>query len=571
MPSPLPSSSNEVSSPSWSIDIFSVENGAELELLARSGNWQVLESSLPISIIEELSENDVWFRTLGSSTALQKFTWRAARIVAGRYAETWRVPPAVLAEALFFPLWPEICVLLACRRVARHLAAQMRPRFLVPLPSADVVCFSQWGVNGAAGLFLAYELQRRGAEVAFVRVGSERPGKADLTFHPSRAIKPLVRLWPFGAGRISPVLICEAGIRRPDAAPPAARTAGRLRQHNVMRRVWLGDALFNPWARPRQRPLSIRFERVAEEGRFMRYRGAFPQAFALRVLEAFWAGPVKDGWANAVRLVERRKTVEVFVCDHHFFESALVAGAVKACGGTVTLLPHSTNPLHRTFRSASSFDAAVATTRLGAAQWSAAFPDKKVSVRPTMMLPPIGRKAAFDPISPLTIVIVGGAEILGGLPCMRIKSHKATYRRFLAVPEAVRRKVNVVFKPKPGWEDEAWFAGEMAGAASVPVAVERRPILKLDHPNMVFVSVTVASSALLEGVAQGIPAVIVADQTAAQYVPVEGSPVAMVPSSGIWAYLDDLSREGAYAALVDAQMAWLSEEIYGEAIGDGAP
>lgn len=518
--------------------------------------------------IERISELGDWSSPPYSPSGTQYLAWRMANRLARRHARPWQIPDEVLAKALLLPVWTEVRTLLACRQVARALATEGSTRFLLPLRSTRFSCFNYWGESDVASLYLAHELQRRGMDAAFVSDEAEARGGVGFTFVPSRAIRPLVQLWPLSFGRKTPLLICEAGIRQSQLRVASAETAQPLRQHHATRRSLFGDALFSSLHRPRQSPLTVSLAKVDESGDADRYIGHFPSDFTRRILDAFWADPAQKGWRNALALIQKRQTKEVLVCDHHFFESAITAGAVKELGGRVTLLPHSSVPVHLAFRTPDSFDAAVAVTADGAKRWAAAFPGKEIESRPGIMLPPFTSEPHFDPSERLTVVMIGGAHRLGGMPLMKIPTHTQTWQDFLDIPEALREKIKLVFKPKPGWEDQEWFARKFpASTLSVECLIEKNSIADLNHPNMVFVCMTTASSAILEGIAKGIPTLIASDQAAENYIPVESSPVAIQRPTETWAQISALTSAAQYEKLASAQMSWARKLVHGDTDG----
>src|SRR5690606_37724217 len=94
---------------SRTLDMLLVENPEALGDLVRDDGWQVLDPPLPSPLIEKLSEEDATLLWLGTSQRSQKLTWRVSKILARRYERDWQVPADVLAEALFFPFWAELC------------------------------------------------------------------------------------------------------------------------------------------------------------------------------------------------------------------------------------------------------------------------------------------------------------------------------------------------------------------------------------------------------------------------------------------------------------------------------
>ena len=549
----------------YQINLYLAPSGQSFSDIAIREKRLLVDTAVFDATIERISELGDWSKPPYSPSGAQKLAWRIANRIARRHARAWQIPDEVLAKALLLPVWTEVRTFLACRQIARALATEGYSRFLLPLQSTRFSCFNYWGESDVARLYLAHELQRRGLDAAFVSDEVETRSGIDFTFVPSKAIRPLVQLWPLGFGRKTSVLICEAGIRQSQMKLARAEAAKPLRQHHATRRSLFGDALFSSFHRPRQAQLTVSLAKVDKAGDSGRYTGHLPSDFIKRILGAFWADPAQKGWKNALALIKKRQTKEVLVCDHHFFESAITAGAVKELGGRVTLLPHSSVPVHLTFRTPDSFDAAVAVTEEGAKRWAAAFADKEIESRPGIMLPPFTGEPHFDSSERLTVVMIGGAHRLGGLPLMKIPTHKQTWRDFLAVPESLQEKIRLVFKPKSGWEDQDWFEREFpASTRSVECLIEKNSIADLKHPNMVFVCMTTASSAILEGIAEGIPTLIASDQTAENYIPVESSPVAIQRPKEIWTQINSLTSATEYKKLASDQMNWARALVHGD-------
>src|SRR5690606_15388327 len=111
---------------------------------------------------------------------------------------------------------------------------------------------------------------------------------------------------------------------------------------------------------------------------------------------------------------------------------------------------------------------------------------------------------------PLSLVVVGGRPTMRNLPILEIEKHEQVYRDFFSGLQQLvdDEKVRVFFKPRGlSGEHEAWLE-EIVGRA----ANWRRELahpMRLDLPNPLYASVSVGSSALLEGVARGIPGLIV--------------------------------------------------------------
>ncbi len=548
---------------------------ADVEAFAAQQRYHLLDNPKIDALIEDISEEARLPRPgpygTGGFSYLSQFypqrlASRVARRIGVRLAPEWGVPPDVIAQALYFPIWSEFCTIsvyrLAARKLRRLDGEQSRPGFLVPLPANDITCFNYWGPNESAKFFLADLLAKAGRRVIFFTVTRRTPAFVQLNFRPSRATRPLSRLWRTGGRNDGTKIVCEAGIRGLDLFLQAMPKIARIRQHSTADQFEFDDALFDVFQLPRREAVAVRLQLQERNDGHARYAVTMPDNFALGALESFWKGMTTKGWQNALNLHDRRGANTAYVCDHFFFESALVGAAMKSRGGQVVLLPHSSAPVHMLARPPSSFDAAVAVTKWSTGLWRSRFPGKPVSTRSDMMLPSPLPSRRFDREAPLSIVVFGGPDRLGAFPMMRLKTHATTCRRLLAMPVELQARIRASYKPKPGWRDDGWSRVWDTGKFNGCWHVERRGTLELSANNAIFVSVTLPSSAFLEGLARGIPAMLIADQRADHYVPIEGSPIPVVASLEAWARFEELTDPANYERLAKAQVDWFRDEMY---------
>jgi hypothetical protein len=239
--------------------------------------------------------------------------------------------------------------------------------------------------------------------------------------------------------------------------------------------------------------------------------------------------------------------VEAHVCDHLFLQSAVVSHAVKECGGTVTLWPHSANASQWNFRCASGFDRIVVVRRATAAKWEGRFREKPVEIVPELLFPHGRAPAAIDPAVPLTVIVIGGACYLSLLPLFNVPAHCRTYRRFFALGDVFADRARVLFKPK--LESPAWLA-EVLGRDIGETPIETRRVVDLNHPNMILVTIDNGSTSMLEGIACGIPGIVVCEQ---EVVPTGDAEFA-------WEAIGRCRDAGHYSALIEKQRQWLNDE-----------
>ena len=245
--------------------------------------------------------------------------------------------------------------------------------------------------------------------------------------------------------------------------------------------------------------------------------------------------PLKDdwlGWLNHVshdyllEIARRcqaevavRRLEEIHVADHPYPESSIMAGTVKGKGGRVVLWAHSTNPAHVLARRPESIDEVHAVTRTGCQEWERSHPEALVVHNASLMLEAPDELPALDPTAPLSLVVIGGKNTLGAMPFVHQSLHEESYRTFFTGVAGLQQELNidVFYKPKGiDGENEEWLE-RIVGSTTGWERIIQHP-LKIDLPNMVYVSISVGSGALLEGLGRGIPCVIVKDFPAREYL-----------------------------------------------------
>lgn len=239
--------------------------------------------------------------------------------------------------------------------------------------------------------------------------------------------------------------------------------------------------------------------------------------------------------------LQQQAIMDAHIGDYLYAEPALVAAKVKDRGGRVHLWPHSTNPVHVEFHDPKHITSIHAVTRSGAAAWKTAVPSATVIHDPGLMLEASAGMAKYDPEQPLSIVVIGGRPIMRNLPIVDIAEHEDLYRRFFKSLEPLvdANKARVFFKPrgKTG-EHEVWLERLVGRSADWDRVLEHPLRMKL--PNQVFVSLSVGSSALLEGATRGVPGLIVREGFARDY---------LATDDGLFEILDVAKAVGQLSAM----------------------
>ncbi len=186
---------------------------------------------------------------------------------------------------------------------------------------------------------------------------------------------------------------------------------------------------------------------------------------------------------KARQLVAAYHLTEAHVCDHPFFDSALVAHAVRENGGTVTLWPHSCNPAFPGLRRPGSVDAVHCVLASAARVWKAQLPDVALSVTSDLWLPRFSgvREVVID--EPLTVVLVANEMISGRVPVLDRGPLEETYRKLFRALSPLAPNVRYVCRPRSN-ANLQWL-WELSGRATDFQYTGMAPSV-IALPNMVF-------------------------------------------------------------------------------------
>ena len=220
--------------------------------------------------------------------------------------------------------------------------------------------------------------------------------------------------------------------------------------------------------------------------------------------------------------LQKLSIMDAHIGDYLYAESELVAAKVKDRGGRVHLWPHSTNPVHVEFHDPNFIASVHAVTKSGCAMWRERIPRADITLQPDLMLPVPKCEVQYVEGAPLSVVVIGGRPIMRNLPILDVESHEQLYREFFGGLSRLQRrgKVKVYFKPRGKTGEHELWLDELLGPDAVWERVLTHP-LKMNLTNPVFVSLSVGSSALLEGLTRGIPGLVVREGFAREYLAAE--------------------------------------------------
>ena len=268
------------------------------------------------------------------------------------------------------------------------------------------------------------------------------------------------------------------------------------------------------------------------------------------------------------KTLQEHAIMDAHIGDYLYAEPALVAQKVKDRGGRVHVWPHSTNPVHIDFHDPAHLTTVNAVTKSGADTWKKALPNVNVVHDSRLMLTPSTELVPHVPGEPTSIVLIGGRPVMRNLPILDIAAHEDLYRRMFQrmAPLVDAGMLKVYFKPRGRTgEHEGWLE-RLVGRAADWERVLDHP-LRMNVVNPVFVSLSVGSSALLEGTMRGIPGFIVREHFARDYLATEEGIFDTITVDEAVGRLRMFSRPGYWSDARTSQIKNLARDL---ASGDGS-
>jgi tetratricopeptide (TPR) repeat protein len=571
-----------------------VPRGSTIELQVRAGRFY--NQSVADERVRELSERENWPEIGDGPNPVAQLARRLSDSYGHRFQQRPYLAAAVLADAVYPVLSRELLMHRPMLRLAEAIADEpsTEPVF-IEIAGAAFVYGNGYADRNLGPLYLYFELRRLKVNAFLVQFTDHEPGvsptasgrplPSPFTFSPSRfftqgsvAVQPRERtehraaIIPAGmrsvedvAARLhEPLLYASGSLMRPVAYDRLSRTRHTIRP----------EATIHP-PRSLMRTVNIALWQAAK------LVGTYLEGGSLQTAEApidvsapldkDWLGWLDHVLGQYLEDLSRRSYAEItvrgikeaHVSDQVHTESSVFAGAVKAAGGRVVLWPHSANPVDADARRAASFDVVHAVTRAGCDQWRDRFPHAEVVQAASLMLSPPRADSVVDERLPLSVVVLGGRSAFGSTALVHQTRYRESYRRFFAGLEELQRhlSIDVYYKPKGRiLEHEAWLQHVVGDTASWQRTLEHP--LQMTLPNMVFVSVAVGSTALLEGLSRGIPCLIVRDFPARDYTTLTAGAIPIGPSAEMLEVVRSCA-EGGRQQLVERQTAYYLWETEG--------
>lgn len=501
-----------------------------------------------------------------SSAFSQGMAMRIARSLARKYHTELGLSQQALADAWSFSLWTELCTLLPTRKLAARLCriADGRP-VLIPIDPGVRKYLSYWKPNACEPFYLYKALERQGVRVAFVVADSDqaraalRARKFAIRFEADDAWRPSLN---HRARNIkSRKIIVPSGIRSIDKISAFLEdplTVGGIHApwSNGFDAMLIAERSVPP-------VYNLTFRRAAVDAQFSKEYRIFDAAVStvdvLLLMRWLVGKTTKSAAAEARRLVDKHQIEESHVCDHLFFEAALIAHAVREKGGKNVLWPHSTNAVHVKARQRNNIpDRIYCTTRAAAENWRSHLGNANISIVTDLMLAAPSAPRAVSPEEPLNVVVIAGAHSLARMSLVRRSIHEQCYRRLFSRLSELAPGVRILCKAKAPFESMSW----LRSLAPPDVKLEETHQLpsEIDLPNLVYITVSWASSALLEGIVRGIPAMVVRRGNVVDYVEIDPSVIPVGDVDMIISQIESLKEPRRFKEMVAGQIAWLKTQ-----------
>ena len=571
--------------------LLRVPMGSQAELAVRSARYFQHTDLAPH--VQRLARADGWPDAVTDHDPLV----RAAHEIALRFGRDHAVEPHLpartLADAVHLAIYHETSQWRPMRRLAEDLAAaDSESLVFLEIPNTSINYLVNPSMTVFSLVYLYAELQQRGVNVFFCQRsrGPVDDEPVTMTFLPkwrSTLVQTHV---------VEPAHDGGVGTDGPHAhtaiVPAGVRSIPQLIGQLPGSTVYESANVVGEFAYDRRPPRALRLAATAR----LHPEGAdlpsfdFPMTTTTRlpsrglidpdesldaVLEE--SAPVGGSWSTwlhravgpyleamarrAEADVAARGITEAHVADYLLPEGVLVGDATKRHGGRVVLHPHSSNPVHIDVRSPDSFDVVEAVTGTGERMWREAFPDKEVRHAPTSMVMR-GSAAAYDESQPLSLVLFGGMATMGHTPWIDLDRHAQSYLDLFDGLDDLRRDlpIDVWFKPRGMTGDtETWLfhtVGKRAGWR--PTYTHAR---RLDLPNRVFMSVSVGTSALIEGLADGVPGLIVRDFPVRDYTTLTEDVFPIVRTPDALDFLRQVATAEGYHSVRQRQAVFLRDEL----------
>lgn len=566
------------------IYVIRVPAGSSIEIELKAGRY--FSPSTIARRVADVSQRDQWEEITSPTYLLQE----QARTVADAFGSRFADPPLLSAEAYadaaMFHVFQELAIYEPMRRIAADIASESDDSPVFIESQVDVYRYLNDHITTSFDvIYLFFELRRRGVNAFLCRMlTTTLPPIRPLHFPPGA---PSLR--PQGETNSSPSTGADRAL-----IPAGIRSVRRVDEAIGDTLVYSSGSIVKEFAYDR----SIKQELpIIPDASIHPPFTTFPHLeFAMVPAAALSGVPLipevglkTDARVEASEAIGRdwfswmdhvlhdyfrelstrslaevsaRDIAEAHVSDYLYPDASLFSDAVKRSGGRVVLWPHSANPAHVDERRPGSFDEVHAITRSGCERWESRFPEVEVRHTPSVMLDAATRDTTVDPNLPLSVVVIGGRTLLRYMPELDQALHEASYRSFFAGLGDLQSRypVNLYFKPRGlTGEHELWLTKTVGEDGNWKRVLEHP--LRIDLPNPLFVSISLGTSALIEGLGRGIPGLIVRDFPVRDYTTLNEEALPIGPTPAMLSVIESVFEPNGYERLLESELAHYASEV----------
>lgn len=469
---------------------------------------------------------------------------------------------AALQAAWLFAVWTEISAIVPMRHLARFLHKKFgESLIIVPIDSGQVTCLNHWAYNELEPFILVAELRRRGARSFLLARSQELSnrfsgGKGELNFVANSA------WWHSRVDAKIPTTTFEK-VFEPDGMRDPAKvrsTIGRAALVGTVRDPASAEAAdIHLWSEVDNPPsINVSFDIVSACKAFSIFAPSNPPPKLTDAFLTFVGGLSKAAWENANKAVAASKAREAHVCDHLFLEGALISHAVAAAGGDIRLWPHSSNAGHVPFQKHDALASVTAVTASAKRMWSRALASEIVNIDSSFMLSEASSTRSYASEEPVHIVVFAGAHRLNRMPAVDCRAHNAAFQKFFGALGELPDKFQVLIKPKAYWEEAGWL--EQFFPIGHRFRFTEQTTKELDLPNMIFSTVSLGSTALLEGIGRGIPGLIVREFPVVDYTALDAEYLQVGDTDFVIGQIRSCADPAYYHRLAEQHLRWYETE-----------
>jgi hypothetical protein len=498
-------------------------------------------------------------------TAGSRFSQKIAWVISQKIAQNMThvdTDSKAFAEAWFFTLWTEMTSLIPIRHFARKFSKEMNDKLiLIPLRKKDFNCFGHWNENELTPLLLATSLRRYGAKVILL---FDLDPKKTFELQTNNTLNfKLSNIWNSYGKCFIPDLQCKRilvaqGIV--NSREVATKIGSRIDVGSIQS-DYSSTPTYSLWSNedvPQTVSLKIHKQNTASQIFIWSPDQASGNLFDL-FLKFF--GPLTQyAWEKARQFVARSHVHEAHICDHHFFSSALVAHATSLNGGDVVLWPHSTNAVHSNVRDKTIIRRVTTITKSASALWKNSYSQTEISIKSDLMLDKPNYPNLFQPDQTINIIIFAGAHRLLYTPLINVPDHKNTWNELISALALLNSDYNVTIKPKDPWESETWIRQFLPQNNTIKFTNKTSKELQLT--NMIYLSVSYGSSALLEGMGRNIPCMIVRNTKVEDYTSIDSNHTPIGNIEYVLSKIYSCRDSATYNQIIDDQRKWFLNESH---------